>query len=177
MSPLSSDCELNINSVSPEPETDINEVNAGDHTSKNRPHIKFTSITIRTYDCTIGDNPACKDGIPVSLDWSFTERDPVSLNEYESTRPPRRTRRQLAMSTITRRNLLVNHFGYSEKDVQKAERDIKIIQKKREQSKTTSPGIGKMAKRMLKRTFSKEKLCEIRVGFVPSFGSMPIPVY
>ena len=176
MSPLSSSCDIKARSPVTDFSADLEEMNEN-YVSVNRPQIHFTSVTIRTYDCTIGDNPACKDGTPVSLDWSFTQRDPISLSEYESSRPPRRTRRQLAMSTITRRNLLVNHFGFSEKDVHKAERDVKIIRKKREQSKISSPGIGKMAKRMLKRTFSKEKLSEIKIGLVPSFGGIPIPVH
>ena len=103
----------------------------------NKPRVKFANVEMRFYDRILGDNPACNDGPPVSLDWSYSKNVfSTSLDEYETHRLPRRTRRQLCMSTITRRNMMVYHFGYTHEQITAAANNIKRIKKQRAQTKS-----------------------------------------
>ena len=74
--------------------------------------VSFTEISIRTFDLCMGDSPAVSMGVPLSLDWTFTESPPVSINEFESSRPqPRRTKEQMKIPAEIRHRKLVEDFG------------------------------------------------------------------
>lgn len=108
-----------------------------------KPRVKFTNIEIRKYNRILGDNPACLSGPPLQLDWTYgNDTDDIvrkTIDDYESDRLPRRTRRQLVMTTITRRNMMVYHFGCSHHDVDEATRGIKKIRKQRQKTKSLTP--------------------------------------
>ena len=36
--------------------------------------VRFSVVQVREFDRTVGENPACKAGPPLTLDWSFVER-------------------------------------------------------------------------------------------------------
>ena len=60
--------------------------------------VSFTSVTIRSYEQTIGDNPAVSYGTPISLDWNYEEHDSIELDSYEIKRSlNRRTRHQMVI--------------------------------------------------------------------------------
>lgn len=63
--------------------------------------VGFSSVIIREYDQTIGDNPSVSYGPPISLDWEYTQLECVTLEHYEAHRPPRRTMRQMCMNYYT----------------------------------------------------------------------------
>lgn len=62
--------------------------------------VKFDAIHFRNYSQTLGDNPSCSYGPPISLDWSYEEGGEVELDEYERERPPRRKLRQMMLVSI-----------------------------------------------------------------------------
>lgn len=70
--------------------------------------VSFHSLHIREYDQILGDHPCCTEGPPLSLGWNY-RHTPISvlLDEYENSRPPRRTRHKLRMGGDTRRNILI----------------------------------------------------------------------
>ena len=92
-----------------------------DHTSikktRNKKSVTFDSINIREYDVILGDNPACSDGPPLSLDWTFTESTSSTIDDYEEVRGYKRHRKFLYLLVITRRNLLINRSGYYPTDI------------------------------------------------------------
>ena len=45
--------------------------------------VHFGTISIRRYDIMPGDQPDCKEGFPIQLDWTFDEDAPVDVRLYE----------------------------------------------------------------------------------------------
>ena len=101
-----------------------------------RKRVVFGNIQVREYNRTIGDNPSVRVGIPVALDWHFSELPVLSIDEYEGSRPPYKT--MLRLSSITRRNMLLNVWGYSEEDIASADKEVQKI--KRRQSQGSASG-------------------------------------
>merc|ERR1712176_1236507 len=50
--------------------------------------VGFGSINFRNYAVIMGDHPCCTMGCPLTLDWSFSEGEHVSVDEYENSRSP-----------------------------------------------------------------------------------------
>ncbi len=132
--------------------------------SKPQKVTRFGNVEIRKYDRILGDNPACSDGCPVQLGWLYTSQEPVCLDEYEANRYPRRSRRQLQLTSITRRNSLHYHFGYTHQEIEQGSDAIKKIQKQRIMTRSitrkkekTQEKLEKLTKG-IKRTFSREKI-------------------
>jgi hypothetical protein len=97
-------------------------------------HVTFHQIIVRAYDQCIGDNPCVSYGPPISLDWEYQEMEAISLDEYETSRPPRRKPRQLMLNYYARRNILSFCFGATEDELKIAS---KLADKsKRERSMT-----------------------------------------
>ena len=63
----------------------------------------FSTVHIRIYDITIGDSPFVSSGLPLSLGWRFVDADPLSLEDYEGSRPPRRDCFRLSAEERARR--------------------------------------------------------------------------
>ena len=141
------------------------------HTSKKS--VSFGMIQVREYNRVLGDNPDVLFGPPISIGWNYTQKDALSMDEYESTKPPREG--ALRMSSVTRRNLLLNVFGVPAEDIRAVEREVKKIQKQRLQ--TNKQGTAgrvvesamQSAKRSLRRTFSSK---DILSSFVHASGGM-----
>jgi len=102
--------------------------------------IRFSTIEVREFNCTLGDNPACSRGPPISLDWDYAVSESIlSLDEYEAKRNPRRPRRELCMSTSTRRKIVSCQLGYTKQEVEMVESSIKRIQKNRSETNNEYP--------------------------------------
>jgi len=46
--------------------------------------VRFESVSIRIYDQCLGDHPCCSDGLPLSLDWTYSETPTVDIDTYEN---------------------------------------------------------------------------------------------
>jgi hypothetical protein len=80
--------------------------------------VSFSQISIRSFDLCIGDSPAVLTGVPISLDWTFTESPPLSVDDFEDNRSQvRRSRQELKMSVQHRHRKLVYDFGVPEEAV------------------------------------------------------------
>jgi hypothetical protein len=90
--------------------------------------VSFTSVTIRSYEQTIGDNPAVSYGTPISLDWNYEEHDSIQLDSYESKRSlHRKNLRQMAISHYKRKNLILHEFGCTKEEMDRARKDAEKI--------------------------------------------------
>ena len=90
--------------------------------------VSFTSVTIRSYEQTIGDNPAVSYGTPISLDWNYEEHDSIELDSYEIKRSlNRRTRRQMVIDHYRRKNLILYEFGCTKEEMNRARKDADRI--------------------------------------------------
>lgn len=106
-------------------------VKVGERPVRRKSGVEFSQIRIREYEQTLGDNPSVSFGPPITLDWKFEEREPVSLEQYEAQRPPRRSIRHLCLSYYTRRNLLMWIYDLEEAALKKATKDVDRIKRER----------------------------------------------
>lgn len=81
--------------------------------------VRFSNIEIREYPITIGDNPGGIVGVPITIDWTPIEDQPMvfPLDEYEETRPEPRSMSELKMPSSYRSDVL-RRLGFSRRDIQ-----------------------------------------------------------
>jgi len=108
------------------------------NTMKRKSKIQFSTIEVREFNRTLGVNPACRDGPPMTLDWDFVDKESISIDEYEANRLPRRSHRHLFLSMFVRRNIMRKQFGYTTEEIEKSEYAVRLAQKKREKTKNSS---------------------------------------
>lgn len=109
---------------------------------RRRRNVRFDTIYIRCYDQTIGDNPTVSIGTPISLDWHYSVEEPMPIDDFEATRAGNRQKgshgaimRRLALNYFQRRSRLIYYWGFSEEEVDEAE---KAVDKARRQRNFTS---------------------------------------
>jgi hypothetical protein len=101
--------------------------------------VKFANIKVREYSVTLGDNPSCRSGPPVSLDWDYKEDNSVALSEYEQQRAPRRKSYQMFMHKNQRKHILENGAGFTPDEIERTTKEMKKIQKQRNVTKALLP--------------------------------------
>ena len=121
-------------------------------------HVKFQNIEIRNYQMTMGDNPSCTYGPPVSLDWDYDEAHILPLDDYEESRGTRRKSYQMQMNSIYRKKLL-DAMNFTPDEIKKVTKEISIIKKSRERTKMMLPfwkleDAAESAKRKTKRAIA-----------------------
>lgn len=145
---------------------------------KERKSVQFAAVKVREYNRIVGDHPDATS-VPISIGWDFVEGPATPLDEYESTRPSRR--RNLRLSTVTRKNLLVNVFQVDEKEISEADSKIKRIRRQRESSNKQGKIGAKVesALRSTKRKFRKTFFStdELFQGFAAAASGMPMSEY
>ena len=113
----------------------LSEHSAGEtrNTKPLRKSVSFHQVHIREYERIVGDNPSVTAGPAVSMAWNHHEHTSLTVSDYESTRPPRRTHPQIQMPANVRRQHLENS-GASWKEIQDAQTEIRRVQKNRQAS-------------------------------------------
>jgi len=98
--------------------------------------VRFDKVQIREYTITIGDNPCCSSGPPLSLDWRYnTTHEDATVDSFESTRAGlRRMKSQMMIPASVRHNMLRNEWDVSMNDIIKATKEIAAIQNHRHKS-------------------------------------------
>mmetsp|Transcript_17456 Transcript_17456/g.36478 ORF Transcript_17456/g.36478 Transcript_17456/m.36478 type:complete len:396 (+) Transcript_17456:80-1267(+) len=106
-----------------------------------RRSVSFNSVAVREYDRTVGDNPSCRSGPPLSLDWSYSKKYEKSVDEFEGHRACERVDhlRKLHMNKYKRRNMLSFHWGHTEEEMKEARKQTKRVQMQRSVTKTLLP--------------------------------------
>ena len=91
--------------------------------------VSFNTVKVREYPIILGDNPSVSEGPPLSIDWHYEDVDEFEVEEYESTRPPRRVTNEMNIPAGIRSKILMRcGFGLKEiaetvKKVQNAKRN------------------------------------------------------
>ena len=101
--------------------------------------VRFHSVNIREYGMILGDNPSSRSGPPVTLDWDYNEVLPISLDQYEEHRAPRRTYQQMFMNGAYRAQMLISTAGHTEDEILKIKFDCKTIRKQRDRTRLMLP--------------------------------------
>jgi len=98
--------------------------------------VAFSVVQIREYERTVGDNPSCTAGPPISLGWEYrqTPDEPIAVHANRSTK---RSKREFHLAASTRTYLLQNEWEIPETDLRKARREATYIQYCREKSAFT----------------------------------------
>jgi len=110
--------------------------NRQQHTKKNTAKIKsrasFSTLEIRVYHITLGDNPGGYQGPPISLDWNHDDDQTIrlSLDEYEMNRSPRRDENDMYLPECLRRWKLLEN-GISMKAMQRAAKAAEATRRQR----------------------------------------------
>jgi len=125
--------------------------------------IKFHNIEIREYARTLGDNPSCSSGPPVSISWDYKALKAMTIDDYEETRPARRTQMEMVLPRKLRSEMLKRDWQITQRQIAEAvRRNVKI----KNQRRTTVNNLGKASKmevvmeslnRKVKRTLMLQK--------------------
>ncbi len=98
--------------------------------------VKFGNISIREFDVTVGDNPACSSGVPISLNWTYNpvhEEFPVEV--FENYRDGQRcSPDELKLSERVRYQMLVDDWKVSKAKIARAERKCRQTKNERQES-------------------------------------------
>lgn len=142
-------------------EDNVSSFPIGTAASGGRGGISFGHVIIRAYSQTLGDNPAVSYGPPISLDWDYEEYEPILLEDYEGTRPPRRSLRQMVLSYYYRKNVLNWQYGFSEEQLKASKQQIKKERFQRQLTATFLPAmqveaVMESAARKAKRMFGNK---------------------
>lgn len=92
-------------------------------TSKTQSHsVSFSDVQVQEYPLVLGDNPSCSEGLPLSLGWVPSNSYTLQLDQYEDNRPERRTFREMKMTAVVRKNILLENS--TSEDLRRVERRI-----------------------------------------------------
>lgn len=137
--------------------------------SKQRRSVSFGPIHVRQYERIVGDHPDTKVGVPLSIGWAYYEDvdhpEGIPIDRYECDRI---RKRRVRMSSITRKNILLNVHGVPEEEILLAEKRSKKLRKEREKSKGTyQTPLKKLGKKIRKSGMSVLK----QMSYASQMGS------
>jgi hypothetical protein len=95
-----------------------------------QPSVTFSAVEFHTHELILGDNPSVSVGPPLAMSWKAVESKILDLEEYETSRPPRRERRDLIVPRSMRETWL-RAEGYARSELTEVENEIKVIKKHR----------------------------------------------
>ena len=106
---------------------------------RDKKQVSFGRVLVRYYNMTLGVNPSCSIGAPVSLDWDFHEDSPVQVDEFEDSKNDtgingkRRIRAKPMQFYLSyyRRKEILESAGFGEEEFNSAERRVKFDRFKR----------------------------------------------
>lgn len=101
--------------------------------------ISFSTIVFHEHPMILGDGRAASGGPTLVIDWEAQAKSTIRLDEYESMRNPRRTKRQLLIPGSVRTALMLES-GYTMRDIQ--------------ETASRRPEKNSSVKRTIKRTLS-----------------------
>lgn len=97
---------------------------------------KFTTVTIREYSITIGDNPASVTGPSLSLGWTYSSEQTFLLADFEDQRPPRRKGREMILPARLRLERLQD-AGFSKSEITSGTKPVNIARAQRKHTLET----------------------------------------
>jgi hypothetical protein len=81
----------------------------------------------------LGDNPSVSVGPPLAMGWKAVQSESLDLEDYETSRPPRRQKRDLIIPKTMRVSWL-RDAGYARTELTEVEDEIKLIKKYRQKN-------------------------------------------
>lgn len=127
---------LTSSSASLETFIDLSSSSRQSSSSSGSSSVSFDRVQIREYEITLGDNPSCSSGPPISLGWHYYENEQreVPVESYEEGRDgKRRDSDQMKIPADIRYETLRN-LRIPAGDISKAELTCAEIKKQRQQT-------------------------------------------
>lgn len=106
-----------------------------------RNNVSFASVDVRKYDRTVGDNPSCRSGPPLSLDWGYSKEKQKCIDDYETERSSNRAKNlsKIHVNKYKRKNLLSFQWGHTEEELAEARVETKKLQRQRSITQLLAP--------------------------------------
>lgn len=92
--------------------------------------IGFSSVNIRSYGMTLGDNPSVTLGPPLTIEWEHFDSITIPVADYELKRRTIRTRQSYKIPFILRERILLM-AGFGKSELHQADMEIAEIKKER----------------------------------------------
>jgi len=106
-----------------------------DSATSNNKLVRFDTLQIHDHVIILGCNPGqpTTKGAPLAIDWEVIETQRLSVDEFEATRGPRRSAKQLRLSQEYREDLLLR-IGYTTKQIELGTELAQVVRTMREWS-------------------------------------------
>ena len=121
--------------------------------------VSFGTVEIREHDIILGDNPAVSSGAALTIDWEHFDEDSFELDEYESTRPEKRTCSEMSIPERYRFEIL-KRCDYSTREIVAQAKETEVLRLQRLETSN-----------QLYRQQAHEKAERFQRGFVNMFTS------
>jgi len=131
-------------------------------TRKKMKKVHFSTVEVREYPMTLGDNPAVSKGPPVTIEWRPFSRKIYQVESHIKLTPcPRRKPLQMAMPLFYR-DFLLKSSGFSRREMLEATKQVNIIKGRRSATvrklqMAQMEEIGETMKNKMKNTFFRKK--------------------
>lgn len=100
--------------------------------------VLFTTCTIQEYPIILGDNPACANGVPVTIDWEPLQSSTTDVELHDYIRANQRRHGKELMLPVQDRTQMVMKAGASMEEVADTVLQIDQIRKERAETFNTS---------------------------------------
>lgn len=102
---------------------------------KNR-NVSFSEVEVRRYSLVVGDNPAVKLGVPISIGWDYVSAEIMSIDEFEKIHSVGKGEEELSIPS-DEREIMVRNAGFSTQQIRDSVRAVNAVKMEREQTLDT----------------------------------------
>lgn len=117
--------------------------------------VAFSTVQIREHACILGDNPGGTVGPPLTIDWVAMSDVAVDLEQYETTRPPRRDHLEMQMPASYRKDLL-KRAGYTRGEIVELTKPVNIARAQRVRTREAIKldGVNEIVEKLSRKTMN-----------------------
>jgi hypothetical protein len=104
--------------------------------SRQLKQVSWSNVNIREHALTVGDNPSCEVGTPLSLDWYYQQQPAVPIDYFEKSRTlngGRRHYKELKLPPVRRHELLLK-YNVTPEEMEKADAIKDKVRRQREKT-------------------------------------------
>ena len=119
--------------------------------SRKKKSVSFSTTSLQYYPIILGDNPACSQGPPITIDWDHFAKQTFDVDYYEREREVSRDTSQMRIPGTFRARLLKITNGTTNKEIQPVINEVRRIQLRRISNARTGiiEGLKKKAGKLL----------------------------
>lgn len=96
--------------------------------------VNFTDVQVRQYERIMCDNPASQNGPSVGIGWNYMELEAVPVDDFEHRRGRGTRKASKLLLARDKREKLIRHLGYTDKDIAANVRELNKLRSQRRQT-------------------------------------------